>query len=155
MKKICLLASILFCVLFTSCLNLDSVQVVGIESVNIKSLSKIDLGIKVDNGSKRDIKIRSVGLDLYSGAKHILSLVINEEIVVPRKSIEIIDVPIHIKMRDPLFAMSIGSNLQRYKTSLNISGDVRVKIGMITKKITLKEMSISQFIDTFGVDFKL
>ena len=155
MKKIVILISIVSCLLFSSCLNVDDIQVVGVERFDIKSMSKLELGIEVKNDSKRKIKIKSAGLELHQGDKHILSLIVNQEVLVPRMSQSVIDIPIHLKLRQPILSMLIVSDLDKYKSSLSISGEVRVKVGVMTKKFTLKEMPVSQFIDTFGIDLKL
>ncbi len=155
MKKIVILISIVSCLLFSSCLNVDDIQVVGVERFDIKSMSKLELGIEVKNDSKRKIKIKSAGLELHQGDKHILSLIVNQEVLVPRMSQSVIDIPIHLKLRQPILSMLIVSDLDKYKSSLSVSGEVRVKVGVMTKKFTLKEMPVSQFIDTFGIDLKL
>ena len=155
MRKYIILTSIFCCLLFSSCLNLDSIKFVGVERIDIKSASKLDVGLEVWNGSKREIKIKSAGLELYYGDTHVLSLLINREVIIPRESVDIIRIPIHMRLRAAVLATSIVSNMGRYKAMLTISGYVRVKVGVLSKKIRVKEMPISQFIDTFGVGFKL
>ena len=155
MKKIITLISILSCLLFSSCLDVNDIEVVGVERFEIKSMSKIELGIEVRNDSRHNIKLKSAGLELYQGEKHVLSLVVREETIIPKKSVSIIDIPIHIKLRQPILSMLIVSDLNKYKNSLKVSGDVHVKVGVMSKSFALNEMPLSQFIDTFGADIKL
>lgn len=152
MKKIISLISIVSCLLFNSCLNVEDIQIVSVDRFKIESLTKLDVGVKVRNESRHKIKIQSAELELYNESNSVLSLIVNRTITVPRRSVEVIDIPIHIKLRNPIMSMVIVSNLKKYKSSLTISGDVRVKIGLVNKKINFKNMPISQFIDTFGAN---
>ena len=153
MKKAILLVSIAVSLLFTSCLNVDDIQIVDVESFDFKSLSKIEVGVEVSNDSRHNIKIKSANLELFQRDKKIVDFIVNEEILIPRKTTGLIDIPIRIKVKQPLLVMQIISNIERYKTSLKISGEVSVKAGVLRKKFTLKDMPVSQFIDTFGADF--
>lgn len=153
MKKIVILLSVVISLLFSSCLKMDDFQIVGIDKVNMQSLSKFEIEMELRNDSRRNVKIVSAKLDLMQGESHILSLMINEKIIIPRRSIVSLSLPIHVKLRKPFLAAMVVQDLDRHKNTITISGEVKAKVGLITKKFTFKDMPISQFIDTFGDQF--
>ncbi len=142
MRKVLIVAA---AVLLASCGgNLrDKVTVVSAANVEMETLSKATVTLTVDNSSCHKIRIFDGRLRLHTDRGDIATVLLNEEITIPRKAVTELKVPLRIRFNDPLAALGIPSGVM-------VSGEARVRMGPLRKKIYVRDEPVSEFIDNFA-----
>lgn len=162
--------SILLCVVLVfglgSCkpIKQDDVSVISVESVTPNGGSKIGVTLLVENKYRKDIRIDHAKVSISNYGKPFLDAMVVDGIVIPAKGVNSVFFNIAYKITDPFAVLGIAleaNNNPNWRDSITLKGEVKVKVGVVGKTITIPEISLndamkmleSQGIDTKGVNF--
>ncbi len=141
MKKVLIL---LLVAMSVSCSMRDKIEIIEPVQVKVESLSKFRLTCMVDNRSCHAVRILEGRLKVHMPAGDVGTILLNEEVVVPRRAVTKIDIPMRIRFENPLVMLVDASQ------DMTVSGEVTVRIGMARKKMRIKNQPISKFLDNFA-----
>lgn len=138
----------------SSCVRIDDINVQSVENVSIEGMSKLNLTLRVENRAGSKVTIKEGRMTLNQGTEKVMELMIPSAIVVPRRSVSSVEIPIRVKLNNPLSALALLRNIEKQSNTLTVSGRFKVKAGMMSKEIVLENVPLSQIMTTFGTDIK-
>ena len=142
---------------FSSCrLDADDIrleEVYGVETLGTTlSQSRVNIRLGMANDSNVKITVREANLRLHSVQNEILELVVEEPVVLTRRSMSEITLPLTIRFRGGLGALTAIPQLTRHPENILVSGIVRLKGGGVSKRYELKEVPLPDFLRLIGLD---
>lgn len=137
-----------------SCIKAEDVTIKELENVSMEGMSRLNLMFKIENRSGSKITLRDAKFSIKQGSSKVVDVMLNEPVVLARRSMESVYVPLRVKLSNPLAAIALVRNVGRNPNSITINGEFTVKAGWMRKKIVLTDVPISQIMTNFGVDIK-
>lgn len=152
MNKIILL--LLAVLVFCSCMRADDFAVNGVEGFDFSGLSRSSVTLSVTNRSGKNITLRSGRLTLERGGRSVAEVMLADEVTVARRSEGSVEVPLRMKVNDPLqvLAFSMGESL--LDAGLTVSGEMSVKAGGMRRTFSYERMPLPEFLSIFGIGRK-
>jgi hypothetical protein len=143
MRKLLILAA---AVLLASCGgNLrEKLTLVGPVNVKAESLSKVVAVCTVENSSCHKVRVLDGRFTLHTGRGAIATVILGEQLTVPRRAVTELAIPLRIRFNDPLAALGLPSGAM-------VSGEATVRMGPVRKKIRVENESLSEFIDKLAL----
>ena len=130
------------CALFASCIKAGDVQVLGIEGVSVQSLSRTDIALQVENRSSHKLTLREGRLRVNVKGSPFAEVMLREPVLVGKRSQGTVNVP--------LMMLSMMAGPPADPSQITLSGELSLKGGCLKKKFRVEEMTLSDFIRTFG-----
>lgn len=130
--------------LFSSCNNIENLKMTGIKGANIKSFEKnkiilnVSLGIENPNGMR--FKMINNSMDVTVNKTYLGTAKITNKLVIPRKSNEIYNFDVEIKMGQ-LAIGAVPSLIEMFKSKgvdVQLDGFVKGRAYLISKKVPIK-----------------
>lgn len=145
---------ILCCGLFalTSCVHQDDVSISSVDRLSLKSLSKPEVMVTVENCSARNIQLKEGHFVFRRNGRDLLQVITTDKIVIPKCSETTIDLPLRMKASDPLAIAAAVSGGKKRLNGITVTGEITVKAGMGRKKIKFRDKPVSQIISIFGIE---
>ncbi|MBQ4278969.1 MAG: hypothetical protein IJC16_03315 [Rikenellaceae bacterium] len=138
------------CALFASCIKAGDVQVLGIEGVSVQSLSRTDIALQVENRSSHKLTLREGRLRVNVKGSPFAEVMLREPVLVGKRSQGTVNVPLQVRMTNPLMMLSMMAGPPADPSQITLSGELSLKGGCLKKKFRVEEMTLSDFIRTFG-----
>lgn len=154
MRIIKILTFTLLPLLMAACISADDINVKGIESFELKSLTRPSLVIDVENRSGKNISLAGGRFMLERDSVGIVEVMLAEEVVVPRKSDGLVTVPLQVRVTDPLVLLSISLGGRLITDDMTVSGEVVAKAGAMSRKFEYEHMPLKKFLSIFGIDYR-
>ncbi len=155
MKKIFL---VLFIALVgASCVKQDDIVLHSIEKITISSETNLSAELRMENKSATKVVIKDLNLDVKLGGKNFLKVVLRDDFVVARKSNDVVTLDLAYKLQNPLAMLSfLNKNFSPNKmlNQMSITGEAKIKAGMVTKRFELNHSSLGELLNNLGVDEK-
>ncbi len=141
MRKFLILAA----VLLASCGGNvgDKIRVMEPLGWRVESLTKVVVECTIENSSCHAVRISDGRFRLHTATGDVATVLLNEEVKASRRSVTELEVPLRMRFRDPLALLSLPSGLM-------VSGEVKVRIGPVRKKIRIENEPVSEFIDNLA-----
>lgn len=157
MKKLIFAAAAVLVISLSGCIRQDAVKFHGVEDVSLSIGSTIGINarLSLENTSCRTIKVSDALFHITDiNGNEIGTLFINETLVLPKKGVWSVDVPLKLRLANPLMGMALLRNIESEASRLSVTGSAVFKAGGAKKKYTVENMPISRFIYIFGADAK-
>lgn len=148
-----LFSGLISLVISTGCIRPDAVKVLGISDVNVslKGTPAVNFVLNAENTSGRNITLSNATLEISDVDNgRIARIIVGSNILLPKRSITNVNVPLRLSIDNPLAGMALLGNLEKSIKSLYVSGSVTVKAGCLRKNITIDRMLLTDFINRFG-----
>lgn len=156
MKKLIPLL-IIAAALMTGCMREDAVKFHEIENISISvgSTVAVNTVLLVENTSGRKITLSDAVFHVSDAAgNEIGTVMVADELVLPKKSTVSLHVPVRIKLSNPFVGLSLVKNLSSEAPRLLVNGSAKIKAGGLRKKYKVENMPLSKFISIFEGDTK-
>lgn len=140
--------------MLSSCIKADDVSIKELENVSLEGMSRLNLVFKMENRSGSKITLRDAKFSIKQGSSKVVDIMLNEPVVLARRSEQSVYLPLRVKLSNPLAAMALVRNVSRNPDSITINGEFTIKAGWVRKKIVLTDVPISQIMTNFGIDIK-
>ncbi len=139
MKKLLILTA---AVMLASCGTNMREKITIVEPVDwkVETLSKAVITCTVGNSSCHKLRITEGRFRLHTGLGDVATVLLNEQVTIPRRAVTPLEIPIRIKLNDPLALLASPSGLM-------VSGEATVRVGPARKKIHVRNEPISEYID--------
>lgn len=118
----------------------DKIVVHPSADVRVESLSKVVVECTVENSTCHKIRLSAGRFRLHTRLGDIATVLLNEEVTVPRRATTDLEIPLRIRFNDPLAALALPEGAM-------ISGEARVRMGPVRKKIRVENEPVSEFFD--------
>lgn len=115
------------------------------------SQSRINLRLGMANDSNLKITVREASLKFYTLQNELLELVVEEPVVLHRRSVTEVDLPLAIRFKGGLGSLTAIPRLTQNPESVRVSGIIRLRGGGISKKYELKEVPLPDLLALIGV----
>jgi hypothetical protein len=150
MKKLILL--LLPVLVLAGCVSEDDLIFHRVEdlSVSLGSTTVVNAVIMVENTSRQNVRVNDAVFSIFdSGKNEIGTLTVADELLLPKKSVTSLRVPLRIRLTDPIAGLGLLSNIEENAGRMTVTGNVRVKAGMLKKKFKVKNVPLSEFLSIF------
>ncbi len=154
MKNLFYFLSVFVVLFMSSCVNMDKISYEGVENVGVRDISMsgagVDVELTVENTSSHNINILSGDFTINTKGRPFATLVLEDKVVIHRKSSTSVNFPITVRFRQgPLEMLAFKPADLNNAT---VSGSVTVKGGWAKKTFKLKDVNLSQFSGMLGTD---
>ena len=130
----------------------QKIRIEGVESVTPKGLSSAEAVLRITNGTSHKLLLRDVKFELFYQTNHVLTIKLQEEVEVAKRSSGPVATRWRIRINDPLALLLIGRDLAQENTSnLYIRYTVEGRGGPVAVNQTSEQMPLSDFLRIFGV----
>lgn len=136
----------------TSCIKENDIRISDIEYAGLSNPNKPEVTITVENDSNHKVQIKKARFDFSKNGHVFLQTLFIDKVVIPKCADTVIDLPVRIRTSDPLAATSILSDWRSEPEAITITGEAVVRAGVGKKKFRFRDMPISQFLSTFGIE---
>lgn len=142
--------AILFTVLILSqsCVRRDDIAVT-LDKAEIENISRPEVVVTVDNGSCRDIRVKSGRFAFSKNGEVFLRVMLVDRVAFPKCSETTLELPLRMMASDHFAAMDISRDIRAQADKVTVTGEAVVKAGMGRKKIKLRDVPISQILSIF------
>lgn len=140
MKKILLL---MIAAAFAACGVKDKINVVGPVEWEVETLSRLRVGVTVDNASCHTLRISGGRFTVDTPYGTLATVLLNDTVVIPRRAETRLEFPLRMKLDNLQAAFSDPEGF-------TVSGTAMVRTGMVRKKIRVENESISKFFDNLA-----
>lgn len=131
-------------------IRLEEVRDVQVEGVNLTQ-ARVKLSLDMVNDSKMRVTVKEGELSLHDGSREVLEITIKEPVVLPRRSTTEVVVPLVIRFRGGLGALSGLSKLADHPENLLVSGSLHLKGAGLKKRYRINDMPLPDFLALIGV----
>ncbi|MDR0510395.1 MAG: hypothetical protein LBH06_04815 [Rikenellaceae bacterium] len=154
MKRSLLLSAVACVALVaTSCCNgSGDVSLVEIKDVDLGDLSHLELKAAIDNGRCQNINVKRGSLALYDSKSKILEITLTESVRIPRNSTSEVTFPIAVRLENPLALITLPRKLRRADNTLNVTGEIAGRMGLLCKKKRVEAMPLNEFLREIGAE---
>lgn len=153
MKKYIFGLSVL-CLCLVSCASprkmARQVDVKGFAGMETNGYSDVTLFFDVDNGSRRNIHLDDGHLTLNDGRKT-LAKIKAQDITIRKCTLETVAIPLKISLNRMQLLASMSKLAQR-PGELTVTGEIKVKSGMLSKKFNFADKPLDEFLQEIGLD---
>ncbi|PKP46163.1 MAG: hypothetical protein CVT95_07415 [Bacteroidetes bacterium HGW-Bacteroidetes-12] len=125
----------------SSCIQYKEVKVIQIQRVGVKSFSITEINffvnIQIENPNNYKISITDGDLDLYIKDKKIGKTILQNKLILPKKSNEIHEILISTPLKDALSGTTpfILGIIGKKNVLIHVQGEIKAKAKGIVKKI--------------------
>lgn len=150
MKKFFLVA--LIAVAMTSCMKPDDIRVLGLEDISVSAglVTTIDAVLEIENASCNNVKLFATEFELADmGARPVALVALLDDVVIPRKGVNMVHVPLRITITNPLLGLRLFKNLDSQVPDVLVTGEGKIKVGGVKKKYEVNKLPLSAIISTF------
>jgi len=153
MKKLSFLLIIGLLFSFSSCEDLNSVQVTGIDQVKIessnKSEAKLTVFTKIDNPSNVKIKVKNVSVDMYYGDLMIGKIADETGFELQSNAHQAYPIPVTIDVQQLLKnKKQLLATLLKEGTKIRFVGTIRVSGMLLSREIRVNHTANLNIIDS-------
>ncbi len=134
------------------CVRQDAVKVREVESISlsVRDGVKVNAILRIENSAGRNIRISDVRFDVNDlRGNNIGELVVDEELVIPKKSVTSIFVPVNVHLKDTFGGLMMLRDIANITDRLLVSGSAQMKMGAVKKKITFTNVLLSDILAIF------
>ncbi len=131
----------------------DKVSFMGVEDVDFVPFNSLTVDVKVENRLRADIHVDDVDAVVYFDGRKVGTVNLAEEIVIERRSEQVVSVPLTVKLTNPLTALGLMGDMSDMNESLGkATFDItcRCRAKGISKSIERHNVPLSKFIPNFG-----
>jgi LEA14-like dessication related protein len=141
---------------FSSCApKADDIRLEEVRGVEVLgstlSQTRLEVRLAMANDSRTKITLREADLRLHSADSEIVELTLDQPVVLPRRSAVEVTLPLTLRFRGGLGALTAASRLSRPET-VQVSGVVWLRAGMMSKKYPIEAMPLTDFMALIGVE---
>lgn len=140
----------------SSCVRFDDITIEDIQSVKMRgtttSQTGLDITALVENKSGSRITLLEGDFALFTGDGKVLEVKLRDKVILHRKSNEEVLIPIIVRYTHPLGALGIIPLLVGDRNSVLISGEIKARGGMASKKFKIEKMKLADFTRIYGVE---
>jgi hypothetical protein len=142
--------------LFSACtvspedIRLNAVNGVKLDGVTL-SQARLTLGVTLANDSYARVALRAGILSVGDSKGRIAEIELGREIALPRRSSGSIEIPLILRFNAPLGSILALPRLSADPENLKINGEIRLRSGCLTRKLTIEETSLHDFLKMLGV----
>lgn len=130
----------------------ENIRVEAVEKVERQGLTGAEVVLRVMNDTGYKLTLERVQLDLFYGRGRVGSIVLREEVEVPRRSVGSISSQWQVKISDPLALYVLSKKLNGGDLSqVSVSYAVEGRGGPVPVKISREMVPLSEFLNTFGL----
>lgn len=150
MKKIVLLLLPLF--LLAGCISEDDLRFHHVKdlSVSIGTTTVVNAVLVVENSSGRNVTVSDTLFHVFDHeGSEIATLTVTDELLLPRRSITSLTVPVRIRFVNPLLGLGVLSDIERSAEKMTVTGSFRVKAGALKKNFKVENVPLSEFLSIF------
>jgi LEA14-like dessication related protein len=141
MKRTILLFGTLF-LLFSSCIELQEVNVVSFGKVKLETIdgnmAKVNVDVELANANFFGIKIRPSVLDVYVEEEYIGKVYLLEKVKIKKKSTQVYNAKIQLEGEEGILRKVIKYSLKK-ELKIRLSGNVKGSVYGIPKKVKVNE----------------
>ncbi len=152
MRKLLFSLLILSAAVMQSCLRAEDVTVLSVTGLDFKKMSNTTLMLSVENNSARNIKVKELKVNVMIQGRNFAEIMLKESLVIPKKSVSEIPVPLAVKVSDPLAAMALGLDPKSALPKLTVTGHLKAKAGMASKNFRIPETPVQEIMAKFAPD---
>lgn len=138
------LALTLIALISTSCINTNKVSIDDVGDLVFRGATlsqvKLELPVTVTNDFGHNIEILSAEGHISAGGKVIADIRLADEVLIPRRTTTQVGVQFIVKSKGSLGLLSLVPYAKN--RDLQITGFAKVRSGVLTKKVKLKDYSI-------------
>ncbi len=146
MKKLILLLFPLL--MLAGCINEDDLKFHRVENLSVSTV--VNAVIVVENSSGRNITVSDAMFRVFDRENNEIGiLTVADELHLPKKSTTSLAVPIRIRLTNPLVGLGLLSNIEENARNMTVTGNFRVKAGMLKKNFKVNDMPLSEFLSIF------
>lgn len=128
----------------------DKVEFKGVDNFDIKGTSAVSMDIRIDNQSRHKFGVEGGVVTLRRGDKVIATLLQKEKVTIPSRCESVTPMIWQMKI-DAINLFTIGSALlsEKGRSQMKVDLSADVKSGVIKRKISRKNVSLSKFMTNF------
>lgn len=129
--------------------QLSKVRVNHVEDVAVRGLGLqrmgVDLSVDIDNLSRVNIRVNDAQAKIFHKGNLVLTLTMQESVLIPRRTSDVAKVPIIVEFDNPL-GMLTAPMMFRNMNDLTADISVKARLGMITRNFNQKGIPLSQIL---------
>ncbi len=155
MKKTALALAVM---VFTACampkpgdIRLDKVY--GVESAGTSlAQSRLRVSLGMANDSRAKVVLRQADLRLFNAQGEILQAQVDETVTLPGRSTSRVDVPLTLRFKGGLGAVTAIPRLMQDAENVRVSGLVRLRVGGVTKTHRVEGEPLGDLLRSIGIE---
>ncbi len=125
----------------------------GVETLGTSlAQSKIVVKLGMVNDSHMRITLREADLHIFNTQGEILEALVDRTVYIPRRSTTQVDVPLTLRFKGGLGAITAIPRLTQDTENLRVSGSVRLEVGSIGRLYEVKDEPLRDFLQSIGID---
>lgn len=133
----------------------EKVRVEAVERVEMRSLTGLDVILRVRNDTGYKLLLNKASLDIFVGASFVAGAELCDPVEVPRRSLDSIATRWRLRISDPFAAYAFVRRIRRGDISaLSVSFSAEGRGGPVSANICREKMPLSEFLNTFGTTFE-
>ncbi len=137
----------------SSCANpdkiADQIKVKSFAGIESHGYSRATLRFDVENGSRKTIHLRGGQLTINDGKKTLVRIKA-DDITIRKRTSGIVELPLRVSLNQMQMLISLGKLAQR-PGEFTVSGEVKVKSGMLSKKFNFADEPLDKFLKSIGL----
>lgn len=141
MKRTILLFGALF-LLFSSCIELEEVNVVSIGKVKLETIdgtmATVNVDVELENANFFGIKIKPSVLDIYVEEEYIGKVYLLEKVKIKKKSTQVYNAKIQLAGEDGILLKVVKYSLKK-ELKIRLTGNVKGSVYGFPKKVQVNE----------------
>ena len=111
-----------------------------------------DLLLSVSNGMRSNVTLSSGSVTVCYGDKPICTLALTGEVVLPKRVVSSVRVPVAISVTSPVLSYGLLAKFLRGEfDKMSLTLDAEMKVGVIRKKFHREELPLSEAMQLLGV----
>ncbi len=138
-----------FAALTSSCIREGDIQILELQELRLESLSTPVVTLSVQNKSGKNIKIQSGRFTISTSAGRIGELMLTGPVVIRKRSVSSVTLPIRMRISNPLAAAPLLSGGSFDPDRILVRGETRVKAGAAKIDFNFEDTPLSRLISIF------
>ncbi len=151
-----LLVAAMLALTLSGCIKPSDIKLRNVENVSVSIMGnvRITLSLDIENLSGFNVRVQDIKLTLHDNqSAELAEIVVNESIFLRRRSAQCVDIPVHVKLNDPIKALSLLGSLRNGSDDIFVSGQFVLKTCGIKKKEKIENIPLKRFAFQFDNAF--
>ena len=111
-----------------------------------------DILLSVSNGLRSDVTVIGGEIGIFLCEKRVATIVLNQEVALPKKVISSVRVPVSLKLEGSVIAYAVMTKLLRGELdNMFIALDAEAKVGAIRKQIHKDNIPMAEALKSVGI----
>lgn len=137
---------------FISCANYEDISVVDVrvDNISFQSTSQImlTLGVKVDNPTRKTLKISDGVVDVFRGEQNLATMSVSEPATVAPKSNDYNRLTLQVQVKDLMALAGLNAHDSAVLDQFDVEGFLKVKSGIASRKLKIDRTNFKSLLQS-------